>query len=445
MGTIGIRRENKGRYERRAALGPTHVSRAVAEHGLRFVVEPSDVRFYSDATYEAAGAKLGHGSADADVILGVKEIPVRHLERGKAYVFFSHTIKGQGHNMPMLRRIMDLRCTLIDYERIIDAQGRRLVFFGYQAGLAGMIDTLWMTGRKLAERGWAGNPLLGVKQAFDFEDLDDACRTIRAAGEIIALKGLPGDLAPFVIGFAGYGNVSRGAQFVSDHLPTTEILPEELPALFAPGAQVNRHTFYKVIFKEQHLATRIDGAGFELQDYYDYPERYRGLFENHLPHLSTLVNCVYWEPRYPRLVTLSALDALHEEGRLRLISIGDVTCDIDGSIETTIEATDQDRPILMYDPGHGKVVRSNEGPGVATMAVDNLPCELPKDAINHFGVSLYSFLPDLAGLDREATFDRLQLKDELKRAVIVWNGELTPAYRYLEQYVRDVIPKEESP
>jgi saccharopine dehydrogenase (NAD+, L-lysine-forming) len=429
MGKIGIRKEDKSRYERRAPLAPEHV-REATQQGVSFLVEPSPVRVFPEEAYEEAGATLTHDLSQADVIMGVKEIPLEKLLAGKAYLYFSHTIKGQEHNMPMLQRLMDLGSTLIDYEKIADDAGRRLVFFGYHAGLAGMIDGLWIFGKRLAEDGYP-TPLAAIKQAFEYENLAAACHAIEKAGKAVAHTGLPDALPPMVFGFAGYGNVSRGAQYVFDHLPFHEVTPEELPGLFAPGAGASRKQFYKVVFKEEHIAKRRDGGPFELQEYFNFPERYEGIFQQWLPYLTGLVNCIYWEPRYPMLVTRKELQRLAGEGTLALRVVADITCDIDGSIEMTVAATTQDAPILTYDPKLDEVVLRTEGPGVSVLAVDNLPCELSVDATLHFGASLSPFLGELAALDRQATFDTLNVSPALRRAIIVWNGELTPDYCYL--------------
>ncbi len=169
-----------------------------------------------------------------------------------------------------------------------------------------------------------------------------------------------------------------------------------------------------------------------MQEYYDHPERYAGRFSDWLPYLTGLVNCIYWEPRYPKLVTRSELRTLDRDKSLRLRMISDITCDIDGSIELTVESTDQFDPILTYDLATDSMARKVEGPGISVLAVDNLPCELPRDATAHFGASLAPFLAELAGIDRSQPFEGISLREELKGAIIVWNGKLTPQYAYLE-------------
>ena len=172
MGTIGIRKEDKSRYERRAPLAPEQMAQAVAR-GLRFVVEPSPVRVFPDEEYRQAGAMVDPDLSAADLIMCVKEVPPQKILQGKAYIFFSHTTKAQKKNMPMLRRLMDLKCVLIDYEKIADDKRRRLVFFGWHAGVAGMIDTLWVLGRRLAG---GGTPFAAMRQALEYRDIAEARR-----------------------------------------------------------------------------------------------------------------------------------------------------------------------------------------------------------------------------------------------------------------------------
>ena len=434
MNRIAVRKENKSRFERRAPLSPEHVKMAIENLHLDIGIENSEIRIFKNEEYLTAGARLITDPADADIILGVKEVAIEHLAAEKTYVFFSHVIKGQSHNMPMLKRLMELQCTLIDYEKIADSDGRRLVFFGFHAGLAGMIDSLWILGRKLSQSG-IKSPLSRIKQAFEYESLAEACQEIKQAGLEMAAMGLPEQMTPFVVGFAGYGNVSRGAQYVFEHLPFVEVSPDELPGLFAKGAPVRNDRMYKVVFREEHMARRRGGGAFSLQEYYDFPERYTRDFDRFVPTLSLLINAIYGEHRYPRLITRKTLQELHASQQLRLQVIGDVTCDIDGSVEMTTEATDQLEPILLYNPVDDSVVRTKDGDGVAILAVDNLPCELPRDSTRHFGESLEPFLVDLANLDRSQSFGNVTLRSELKKAVILWNGDLTPDYQYLRECI----------
>jgi len=208
---IGIRHEDKYAAERRAPLVPRHVAELIRKHGLEVYLQSSPKRIFSDKEYEQAGAKVVSNLEDTPVIFGIKEIPVEVFEYGKTYIFFSHVIKGQPYNMGMLRRMMELKCNLIDYERIVDDFGKRLIFFGRYAGLAGAINTLWTLGLRLKYFGF-DTPFLKIKQAYHYKDLNEACKEVSNVGREISRKGLPTELLPFTIGVTGYGNVSSGVQ-----------------------------------------------------------------------------------------------------------------------------------------------------------------------------------------------------------------------------------------
>src|SRR5262245_24933788 len=124
---IGIRREDKNRWERRVPLTPEHVASLVEHHGVEVRVQPSSVRIHPDDAYRRAGATIGEDLSGCRAVLGVKEIPPDKLIPGAAHLFFAHVIKGQPANMPLLRRMLELGCSLVDYERVADSRGRRLI------------------------------------------------------------------------------------------------------------------------------------------------------------------------------------------------------------------------------------------------------------------------------------------------------------------------------
>jgi saccharopine dehydrogenase (NAD+, L-lysine forming) len=431
MTRIGIRREDKSRWEARTPLVPADIQNLILKHGLEFTVQSSPIRAFPQEEFRAVGAETGEDLANCPIIMGVKEIPPHLLEKGKTYVYFSHVIKGQPKNMPMLRRLMELGCQLIDYEKIVDDKGRRLVFFGHYAGLAGMIDTLWALGRRL-EREGISNPFARIEPAHQYRHLDHAKKEIAAVAEDIKKHGLPEAIQPFVCGFAGYGKVSQGAQEVFDLLPMVEVRPEDLPNL-----KPARDRCYKAVFHEDHMAERADASRpFELQEYYQHPERYRPTFFRHVPYLSVLVNCIYWEPRYPRLIDAEQFRALYcgsQPPRLRVI--GDITCDIDGSLACTTRATGPDNPVYVYEPDTGRTEDGVAGRGPVVLAVDFLPCELPVDASIEFSRTLSPFIPALANADFSGSLADSGLPPELSRATILLRGRLTEPYAYLAEHV----------
>ena len=428
MKRIAIRKEDKSRWERRAPLVPEDVRELKEKHGIETVVQSSPIRVFKDEEYREAGAIISD-KPDAPFVFGIKEIPVHVFEEGKTYIFFSHTIKGQPYNMPMLKRMLELKTTLIDYERIVDDNGRRLIAFGKFAGIAGMIDTLWALGKRLE---WEGlkTPFLHIKRAYEYHSVKELEEESEKIGREIKEEGLPPEITPFVVGFAGYGNVSTGAQEVLDLLPVKEITPEELFTL-----KDDRYTIYKVVFKEEHMVERKDGGKFELQEYYHHPEKYKGVFEKYLPYLTVLVNAIYWDERYPRLVTKKYLKENYEPGRSKLKVIGDISCDIEGGVECTLRATEPDEPVYVYNPQKEEITMGYKGDGVVVLAVDILPSEVPRDASIYFSHILKGFVPDIVNASYPPGFENCTLPPVLKRAVIVYKGELTPDYRYLEKYL----------
>lgn len=430
---IGVRREDKSRWERRVPITPAAV-RTLADQGIQVYVQPSPIRAYTEAEFTAAGAIVQEDINACPVVFAVKEIPPAFFRPGGAYVFFAHVIKGQPYNMPMLRRMLESGCTLIDYEKIADEHGRRLIFFGRHAGLAGAIETLWALGQRLAWRG-IETPFSQVRHAWEYHDLAEAKAAIAQVGEDIRTAGLPAAVAPLTVGVTGYGNVARGAWEILHLLPVEVVEPGQLADIVG-GASASPYVVYSATFREEHMVTPKDDPGpFDCQRYYDCPDSFRPIFAQYLPYLSVMINGIYWDARYPRLVTRDALRRLTEAGALRLQVIGDVSCDIEGSVEITVKTTDPGQPVFVYDPLTGAVRDGVEGDGVAVVAVDILPSELPRDASESFSAVLMQYVPAIAAADFSAPFEELALPPEIKRAVIVHRGALTPAYQYLQQYL----------
>ncbi len=331
--------------------------------------------------------------------------------------------------------MLELECQLIDYEKVTDEKGRRLIFFGKHAGLAGMIDTLWALGQRLF---WekTPNPFRKIRNAHRYDSLAEAREDISEVGERIRSEGLDESLVPLVCGIAGYGNVSQGVQEILNLLPIKEIKPDEISPLIGSSDYSENH-IYKVVFKEEDMVEPISEMdNFQLQDYYDHPEKYRSKFESYIPYLTVLVNCIYWDERYPRLVTKRYLKRLfsdRQQPKLRVI--GDISCDIEGSVEGNLKWTEPDNPVYVYDPFEDKAIDGYEGKGPVILAVDNLPCEIPREASTYFSQVLKPFVPHIAKADFTVGFDRFVLPPPIKNAVIAYHGELTPEYRYIQNYL----------
>ncbi|MCX6271643.1 MAG: bifunctional lysine ketoglutarate reductase /saccharopine dehydrogenase family protein [Bacteroidetes bacterium] len=432
---VGIRHEDKYKMERRAPLTPRHVDYLVTHKNLDIVVQKSPKRIFTEEEYIRAGAVISESLAGCSVILGVKEIPIEAFERKKTYVFFSHVIKGQPYNMPMLRRMMELECNLIDYEKVVDEQNKRLIFFGKYAGLAGMINSLWALGQRLDYYGFKSK-LLKIRQAHEYDSLSDAKDDISAVGQLIAEKGIPEDLIPFTIGFTGYGNVSQGAQEICGLLPVKEISPDKLLNL-KHRKHLPNNIIYKVIFKEEHLFEPIEeGKEFDLRDYFERGSKgYRNAFEKYVPYLTMLINCIFWDKKYPKLLTRDYLKKLYSKGNPKLIVIGDISCDINGAIEATKIATEIGDPVFVYNPYTDGYTMGCEGEGILDMTVDILPAELPRDASDGFADVLVNFIKPIADADYEEEFEDLDLPRAIKKGLILHNGKLTPDFQYIQKFL----------
>ena len=433
MKKIGIRYEDKFTAERRVPLTPDHIKKLNEEFGIEFNVEPSEKRIFKDEEFVKAGANLTGDFTDCELIIGVKEIVEKWFEEKKTYIFFSHTIKGQDYNMSILRKMIEKRVNLIDYEKIADENGRRLIFFGKFAGLAGMIDTLWALGLRLKYQG-IDNPFTKLNQCYTYNSLEEAKAVVEEIGENIKKNGLPKELTPFVTGFTGYGNVSKGAQEIYDLLPTKEITPAELLKL-EDNTNLPNNVLYKVIFKEENLSVRKDGSPFELQHYYNNPADYKSDFEQYLPKMSILMNCMYWTEEYPTIVTKDYLEKNYSNDH-KLKIIGDITCDVNGSIECTEKGALVENPIFVYDTKNRTIEDGYRGNGIQMMTVDILPSELPREASKFFSEKLLPFIPQIAKADFDVSFEELDLPAPIKRALILHKGKFTPDYEYMEEFLK---------
>ncbi len=426
---IGIRREDKNIWERRVPLIPEALEKIKREHGIDTIIQPFERRAFLEKEFTDVGVTIKEDLSEAPVIFAVKEIPIPLLQRDKTYIFFSHTIKGQDYNMPLLKKLLDLNATLIDYEAIADEKGKRLVFFGKYAGLAGMIDALYGYGIRLKNLGYE-TPLLKLKPAYEYKSVEEAKEEIAKVGKEIEENGMPIDKAPFVFGFMGYGNVSAGAQEIFDVLPHKVIAPNELKNLDASS----NNFFYKVIFKEEHLVEPKNPEDkFELIDYFTHPEKYKSKFEEYIPYTSLLVNAIYWTEASPRFLTKEYFK-LKDEHKLDVIC--DITCDIDGAVEFTVKSTPSDNPAYVYNPKDDSITDGYDGNGILDIAVDNLPTELPRNSSIEFSDSLSKFVAGIVNADKTKSFEEAGFPNEIKRAVIVYNGELTPKYEYLKEFLK---------
>ncbi|KAJ2436212.1 hypothetical protein IWW41_000379 [Coemansia sp. RSA 2522] len=425
---LGIRREDKNRWERRVALTPSHVKRLIRETGARVLVQPSNTRIFNNSSFERAGAKIEEDLTKADAILGIKEVPIDKLIANKTYMLFSHTHKGQAYNMDSLREFLGRNIRLIDYELMTDQKGKRLVLFGTHAGYAGMIDGLHGLGQRLLALGY-NSPLIHMGQAHVYPNLECVATKLRHVADIISDQGLPDAFAPMVFTFTGAGNVTKGARAIFDRLPHDNITVDELPKIVADRFNPRyKNRLLALQVSAQDYVERIDGGSYDRAEYREFPDRYRSVFAQKIaPYTTMLVNGIYWESRYPRLMTTKDLADIQRRRELksRMLAIADISCDIGGSLEFMSHASTIDSPFFYVDAVNGVEHKDIEKPGVQINSIDNLPTELPFEASKHFGDSLYPYAKALA---------LGNLSDPvLSRAVICQNGKLEAPHAHLEK------------
>jgi len=412
---VCLRRESKNRWERRTPLVPVDVASLIGQ-GIPLQVESSPIRIFGDEEYKASGAALVPDSSGCALVIGIKEPTLPELRPGQAHLAFSHTIKGQRYNMAMLRHILANGITLLDYEPICQPNGKRLIAFGRFAGLAGAIDTLHLAARKW-EQKHGPCPLSSIKQTHQYASLKHA----REAFQNLAPMKTP----LWRIVLAGTGNVGKGAAEVLDWLALPRLNPED----FLRSAQGPAYT----VLDTADLHARIGGGNFDRAEY-DTRGRsaYTSSFDRFLGHCDILLQTPYWTDKYPRHLDRARMIAHRDQLPWM---IGDLSCDIDGSLACTKKPSTIDEPAFTYLPQEDQIVAGISWQGPTVMAIDNLPCELPRDASAHFSSILVDLVPKLAAMRLDQPFEACGLGPTLAAAVITWRGQLTPRYAYLNAHL----------
>ncbi|KAL5207069.1 hypothetical protein ABZP36_031504 [Zizania latifolia] len=439
-GVVGILAETVNMWERRAPLTPSHCARLLLGGGKRrtgvnrIIVQPSTKRIHHDAQYEDAGCEISEDLSDCGLIIGIKQPKLEMILPDRAYGFFSHTHKAQKENMPLLDKILEERVSLFDYELIVGDDGKRLLAFGKFAGTAGLIDFLHGLGQRYLGLGYS-TPFLSLGQSHMYPSLAAAKSAVIAIGEEIATFGLPSGICPIVFVFTGTGNVSQGAQEIFKLLPHTFIDAEKLPELSAVQSTKRVFQLYGCVVSSRDMVTPNDpNTRFNKADYYAHPEHYRPVFHERIaPYASVIVNCMYWERRFPRLLSIDQFQQLMKNG-CPLVGISDITCDIGGSIEFVNKSTSIESPFFRYDPSTNSCHDNMEGSGVICLAVDILPTEFSKEASQHFGDILSKFVASLASAK-----GLLELPLHLRKACIAHAGGLTSLYEYIPRMRKTLI------
>jgi saccharopine dehydrogenase (NAD+, L-lysine forming) len=400
---IGIIREGKKPVDRRVPLIPEQAKRVQEEFpNVKVVCQKSDIRCYTNEEYHLAGIELVEDVSDCDILLGVKEVPVDELIENKTYLFFSHTIKEQSYNRGLLQAILQKNIRLIDYETLTNNNGQRVVAFGRYAGLVGAYNALWTYGKRYN--------LYHLKRAYECYDLDELKSELKKV-----------NLPPIKIVITGGGRVAKGAIEILHALSLIKVTP----ARFLTN-DFTMSVYTQLNSRDYHV--KIDGGEFIREEFYKHPERFTSDFVKYTRQADLLIACAYWDPRAPAL--FDRKDIINSDFNIRIIA--DITCDIEGSIPSTKRpATIQD-PVYDYEPTGDTLEPpfSDEG-NITVMAVDNLPCELPRNASEDFGREILNHvLPSLLEEDREGM---------IERATIAQKGVLMPKFSYLQEYVEGKI------
>jgi alanine dehydrogenase len=397
---IGVIREGKNPPDKRTPFTPSSLKDIQDSFpNLSVCIASSPSRCYSDAEYQALGIEVVEDIAIADVLFGVKEVPVSQLIPEKTYFFFSHTLKKQPRNKLLLQSILAKSIRLIDYEVLKNQAGERVVAFGRWAGIVGAYNAFWTYGQKTG--------LFDLRRAGECRDLEELK---------IELKKVT--LPPIKIVVTGTGRVGKGVMEVLAILG----IPQLTPADFLEKG-TERAVF--VSLSSADYSRRISDGGYSQADFYTNPEGYESNFLRFAEEGEILIAAAYWDPNAPRLFELDDL----RSPTFSLSVIADITCDIDGSIPTTRRASTISDPVYDVDrmtaeelPPFGK---QNS---LSVMAIDNLPCELPREASAEFARQLRDWvIPEL-----EQAHSPI-----LEKATLARDGDLTLEYMYLKNYVTE--------
>jgi hypothetical protein len=424
---LGILKETKNRFERRVPLIPEELKQLIAE-GIEVRVERSPNRAFEDHEFEAVGCVMVDDATDCRFIMGVKEVKTSQVKPGQTVMCFSHTIKGQSHNMPLLQHFLDVGASLVDYEVVVDDQGVRQVAFGRYAGLAGAHETLWTLGHRMRELGH-DSPLSLLKHAVDYKDLRTMADETWEAVEALRREG-PEAFSPLVVAVSGEGRVSRGAL---EYLEMVGAIPCTIDeAVKLPSESPGDRTLRALHLLDSEIYERANRKQFDFKDYVTNPEVYVSKLAMYLPYCVAYINGSYWDERFPRVLDDSTLRRMYANGTLPEV-LGDVACDIDGGIEWTVMATQNDEPTFVYNPKTKGAKVGVDGEGVAIMSVDNLPTALPRDASVDFSKALIKVI---------RPFFKANLRDGLgaltpaqQNAVVVAAGKLGPKHTGLQRFL----------
>lgn len=398
---IGILRERKNPPDRRVVFSPQKLAELKQKYpALEIKVESSDIRIFKDEEYKALGLDIVDNLNDCDLLIGVKEVPVDNLIAGKKYIFFSHTIKKQAHNKKLLQAIIDKEIDLYDHETIVSADNKRLIGFGRYAGIVGAYNGFRAFGQKYE--------LFSLPKA---ETLADK--------EMLVSKLKRQVLPPVKIVLTGHGKVGMGAKEVLDGMKIKEVTPVDF---LSKSYTEPVYTQIDVLDYNK----RKDGVESDNNDFYTRPTAYISDFARFTKVSDIFIAGHFYGNDAPAILTRDMLSS--KDNKIKVVA--DISCDVDGPIACTLRASTIAEPFYGYDPSQDKEVDMHHPAAIVVMAVDNLPCELPKDASTGFGeMFMEHLIPAFFNNDKDGI---------LERAKITSGGKLTERFRYLDGYVNEL-------
>ena len=395
---FAVIQERKSPPDRRVVLDPKSCQKLLSIFpSAELIIESSPIRAFSDADYSSAGLEVVADVSTAEVLIGVKEVPIEALIPNKSYFFFSHTIKKQPYNRKLLQAILNKKITLYDHETLVNESHQRLIGFGYYAGVVGAYNGIRALGMKLN--------CFDLPKATDLND--------RAALNVqLDLLTIPN----VKIVLTGTGRVGQGAKEVLDHLNIKQVTVDQF---------LNDNSSEAVYVQLDVLdyCERQDGKTLGKKDFFKFPEAYNSTFDRFTSVADFFIAGHFYGKGAPAF--FSRNQAKNSNFKLKVVA--DISCDIDGPIACTIRPSTIEKPIYGYDPKTETEIDYKSTSAIAVMAVDNLPCELPKDASEEFGRTFVEkIIPAFFNKDAFGV---------LKRAKMTENGQLMPAFSYLQDYV----------
>ena len=399
---IGIIRESRN-DENRTPLVPEHIKKYKESNpNINFIIQPSNSRCFSDEEYELCGAKINENLNECSIIFGVKEIDPNILINNRTYLFFSHTFKInkqqkniEKHKKDLLLSILNKKITLIDYENIRGKNGTRCLGFGRFAGIIGCYNTLNLFLKVLGKQS-----LASAYKINDYERL------------VLNLKNLYFPKTKILV--TGDGRVAKGVIELLNQTNIKAVSKKDfLEKKFDQPIFCNLET--------KDYVTNNSSTNFNLEHFIDNPQDYSSSALQYLKETDILISAHYWDPSSPKIFENEDLKVLQN-----LKIVGDITCDINGSVPTTIRSTTIEEPNYWIERYTLKEIDENND-GIAVMAVDNLPSELPRDSSTEFS----------EGIIKEVLPFLLKEDDgRILNGTITTDGSFLEKYNYLNDYIR---------